>query len=88
MVAWGINTLIESNFQELFSTYHICNEESRLWHHRFGFQDIYDPYYTRLKLAWLNQEIWRREQQGLFEGLDVLIDERDERQSQFDPQDW
>jgi GNAT superfamily N-acetyltransferase len=88
MVAWGINALIESNFQALFSTYHICNEESRLWHHRFGFQDIYDSYYIRLKLAWLNQEIWRREQLGLCEGLDVLIQERDEWQSQFDPEDW
>jgi GNAT superfamily N-acetyltransferase len=88
MVAWGINALIESNFQALFSTYHICNEESRLWHRRFGFQDIYDSYYIRFKLAWLNQEIWRREQLGLCEGLDVLIQERDEWQSQFDPEDW
>jgi GNAT superfamily N-acetyltransferase len=88
MVAWGINSLIESNFQELFSIYHICNEESRLWHHRFGFQDNYDPYYLRFKLAWLTQEIWRREKLELFEGLDVLIKERDEYQSRFDPEDW
>jgi hypothetical protein len=87
MVAWGINSLIESNFQKLFSTYHICNEDSRLWHHRFGFQDNYDPYYLRFKLAWLTQEIWRREKLELFEGLDVLIKERDECQSQFDPED-
>jgi GNAT superfamily N-acetyltransferase len=88
MVDWGINSLIESNFQELFSTYHICNEESRLWHHRFGFQDNYDPYYIRFKLAWLTQEIWRRKKLELLEGLDVLIQERDECQSQFDPEDW
>jgi GNAT superfamily N-acetyltransferase len=88
MVAWGINALIEANFQALLSTYHICNEESRLWHHRFGFQDNYDPYYIRFKLAWLTQEIWRREQLGLSQGLDVLIQERDKWQSQFDPETW
>jgi GNAT superfamily N-acetyltransferase len=88
MVAWGINSLIESNFQELCSTYHICNEESRLWHHRFGFQDNYDPYYLRFKLAWLTQEIWRREKLELFEGLDILIQERDECQSLVDSEDW
>jgi Acetyltransferase (GNAT) family len=88
MVAWGMNCLRESNFQELFSTYHICNEESRLWHHKLGFQDIYDPYYIRLKSSWLRQEIWRREKLELVEGLDVLIRERDQWQSQVDPEDW
>lgn len=87
MVTLGMNNLIESNFQALFSTYHICNEGSRLWHHKMGFQDIYDPYYIRLKSSWLNQEIWRKEKLGLGEGLDALIQERDEWQSQLDPED-
>ncbi len=88
MVIWGINTLMESNFQELFSTYHICNEDSCQWHHKFGFQDIYDSYYIRSKLAWFNQEIWRREKLELFEGLDALIQEREDWQSRFDPEDY
>jgi len=87
MVSWGMNCLIESNLQELFSTYHICNQESRLWHHKFGFRDIYDPYYIRLKFSWLNQEIWRMETLGLAEGVDDLIEERDEWESQLDPED-
>jgi hypothetical protein len=87
MVACGMNCLIESDFQELFSAYHICNKESRLWHHKFGFQDIYDPFYIRLRSAWLNQEIWRREKLGIVEGLDALIKEHHEWKSQLDPED-
>ncbi|MGB8703324.1 MAG: GNAT family N-acetyltransferase [Thermosynechococcaceae cyanobacterium] len=87
MVTWGINGLSKPNFSALFSTYHICNEESRLWHHHFGFQDIYDPYVLRLKSSWLTQEIWRKEKLGLFEGLDALITERDHCQSQLKPED-
>lgn len=88
MVSWGMNCLIESKFQELFSAYHICNTESRQWHHRFGFQDIYDHFYIRLKLAWYNHEIWRREKLELLDGIDTLINERDEWQSQVDPEHW
>jgi GNAT superfamily N-acetyltransferase len=88
MVGWGVNTLLKSNFQELFSTYHICNEESRQWHHRFGFQDVYDRFYIRLKVAWYNNEISRREQLGLLEGIDVLMRERDEWQSQVAEDDY
>lgn len=88
MVSWGINHLIETGFEELFSAYHICNEVSRQWHHQFGFQDIYDPFYVRFKVSWLKQEIWRREQLRLMEGIDALIKERDEWQSWIDPEHW
>jgi hypothetical protein len=88
MLNWGVNCLLESDFQELFSTYHICNEESRQWHHQFGFQDVYDRFYIRLKVAWYNNEIWRREQLGLLEGIDILMKERDEWQSQVAEDDY
>jgi hypothetical protein len=88
MVTWGMNTLIELGFQELFSTYHVCNDPSRQWHHRFGFQDIYDPYYIRHKFAWLEHEIWRREKIGLDKGIDSLIKEQDQWRSLLELEDW
>jgi GNAT superfamily N-acetyltransferase len=87
MVSWGINRLIETEFHELFSTYHICNRQSRQWHHKIGFQDVYDPYYIRLKLGWLNHEIWRRQKLGVLTGLEALIQEREQWQSRLEPDD-
>jgi GNAT superfamily N-acetyltransferase len=87
MVSWGINRLIETEFHELFSTYHICNQQSRQWHHKIGFQDVYDPHYIRLKLGWLNHEIWRRQKLGALTGLKDLIQEQAQWQSQLEPDD-
>jgi GNAT superfamily N-acetyltransferase len=87
MVGWGINYLLGANFQELFSAYHICNEQSRQWHHRFGFQDIYDRFYIRLKVAWFNYEIHRRKQLGLLDGMDILTQKREEWKSKVDPEE-
>lgn len=84
MVLSGIDNLRSANFKELFSTYHICNQESRQWHHSFGFQDVYDAYYARLRLGWLHREICRREKLGVVKGVDVLMKERDQWQSQLD----
>ena len=84
MVISGINSLRSAKFNELFSTYHICNQESQQWHHTFGFQDVYDAYYVRLRLGWLQREIWRREKLALMKGSDALIKERDQWQSQLD----
>jgi len=42
-----------------------------------GFVDVYDQMYIRLKYAWYRNEIWRREQMGLMEGLDALVAKRD-----------
>ncbi|MEM9905901.1 MAG: GNAT family N-acetyltransferase [Cyanobacteria bacterium P01_D01_bin.44] len=84
MVSWGMSRLIETEFHELFSTYHICNHQSRQWHHKFGFQDIYDPYYIRLRLGWLNNEIWRKEKLGELTGLAALLQEQSQWQSQIE----
>ncbi len=84
MVLSGIDHLRSANFNELFSTYHICNQGSRQWHHKFGFQDIYDAYYVRIRLGWLQREIWRREKLGDLEKLDFLIKEQDQWQAQLD----
>jgi hypothetical protein len=85
MVDWGINCLIETNLMELFSAYHICNDRSRLWHHKYGFEDVYNPFYIRLKYGWLKQEIWRREKLGLEIG--TLPQERDEWESKLDAEE-
>jgi GNAT superfamily N-acetyltransferase len=77
MLNWAIDRLLESGFQTLSSRYHICNEPSRLWHHRYGFEDEYDWYYARLKVGWYRSKIWRREKLGLMDELDDLKQERD-----------
>lgn len=87
MVNWGINHLINSKFQELVSTYHICNDPSRQWHHKIGFQDIYNAYYIRLKLAWLNHEILRRQKIGALTGLEALMQEREQWKSRLEAED-
>jgi GNAT superfamily N-acetyltransferase len=88
MVSRGINHLIETNFHELVSTYHICNCQSRQWHHKIGFQDVYDIYYIKLKLGWLNHEIFRRQKLGVLIGLEALIQEREDWQSRLELNDW
>jgi GNAT superfamily N-acetyltransferase len=87
LLNWAIDRLIESGFPTLSSSYHICNEPSRRWHHRHGFEDEYDWYYARLKVGWYDMEIWRREQLGLTAGLDDLRRERDRWATQVDPAD-
>jgi GNAT superfamily N-acetyltransferase len=77
MVATAVNDLHAAGIATLTSTYHICNEDSRRWHHAFGFVDVYDQMYIRLKYAWYRNEIWRREKLGLMEGLDALVAKRD-----------
>jgi GNAT superfamily N-acetyltransferase len=87
MLAWGCDQLIESGFQELSSAYHVCNDLSRIWHHQQGFQDMYDSYYSRMKVRWYEHEIWRREKLGMDVGLAVLQQERDMWESRIDPED-
>ena len=69
---------------DLFSAYHVCNHQSRQWHHKLGFQDVYDPYYIRIRWGWLKHEIWRREKLGMSIGLDDLRQERDKWESQLE----
>lgn len=78
MLSWGINHLLTTDAKDLFSTYHVCNRQSRQWHHKFGFQDIYDAHYRRLKIAWLDNEIWRREKLETSTELDALTQEREQ----------
>lgn len=84
MVHWGMNHLTKTEAPKLSSAYHICNHQSRQWHHKLGFQDVYDPYYIRIRWGWLKHEIWRREKLGMLIGLDDLRQERDRWESQLE----
>jgi GNAT superfamily N-acetyltransferase len=84
MVATAVNHLAVLGVETLSSAYHICNESSRNWHHLFGFMDVYDQMYIRLKYAWYRNEVWRRDKLGLFDGLDALKAERDFWLAQLD----
>jgi GNAT superfamily N-acetyltransferase len=86
MLDWAIASLIESGFQTLSSTYHICNEQSRRWYHRHGFEDEYDWYYAKMKVSWYRSEIHRREKLRLLEGL-VDLERECDRWAAMVPED-
>ncbi len=77
MVSLAVNKLYERGVREVYSAYHIGNEVSRQWHHSFGFQDIYDRFYIRIKYAWLQHEIWRCQRLNLKDKIDKLRQEKD-----------
>ncbi len=86
-----VTSLLESGVQTLSSSYHICNEQSRQWYHRHGFEDQYDWFYAKLKVSWYRSEIRRRETLGLTEGLADLEQERDRWAAlvkELSPEDW
>lgn len=88
MVAVAVNPLFVAGVRELYSSYHICNQDSQKWHHSFGFETIYDPFYIRLKLAWCRHEIGRHEKLGLQDKVNELTKEKDfwHRQLEKQPQ--
>ncbi len=83
MVAFSVNQLYHNGIQELYSSYHVCNEISRNWHHKFGFKDIYCQFYIRLKHAWFKHEIWRHQKLGLEQPIPELIQGKDYWYSQL-----
>jgi GNAT superfamily N-acetyltransferase len=88
LVSWAVNQLYEDGIEELYSNYHICNDDSRKWHHAFGFEDIYDQFYIRLKYAWCKQEIRRYQQLGREDQVKVLTTERDYWHAQIKDDRW
>ncbi len=87
MVAHAANILYDEGVQTLYSAYHICNEGSHDWQHSYGFLEIPDQFYCRLKYAWFRHEIWRREKLGIEEGVCELETERDRWYEQL-TDDW
>lgn len=87
MVSNVVNYLHGQAVKELFSDYHICNEASRSWHHRFGFKDVFDQLYIRLKYSWLKHEIWRHQKLGLTNKIESLEEQMNWWYSQLE-EDW
>jgi GNAT superfamily N-acetyltransferase len=77
MVATAINSLYADGIRDLRSGYHICNNLSRAWHHKFGFEDIPEYFYCKLKSAWYRHQIWRWEKLGVIEQLEDLRTEKE-----------
>jgi GNAT superfamily N-acetyltransferase len=77
MVASAINSLYADGISELRSGYHICNEGSRAWHCKLGFEDIPEYLYCRFQYSWYGHEIWRREELGQIDRLEELRTEKD-----------
>jgi len=64
MVSAAINELHELGEETLTSRYHIGNEQSMVWHQRFGFVEAPDLERARLYLQRAKVELWRREKIG------------------------
>ena len=77
MVASAANSLYAEGVRDLRCGYHICNERSRAWQHKFGFEEIPEYFYCKLKSSWYRHEIWRREALGQIEQLEELGTEKD-----------
>lgn len=77
MLHYGIRHLIQDNYQQLNSRYHICNHHSRQFYHELGFTDIVEPHYLRIKIGYLRHEIWRRKKLNM-NGLDPLHTEQEQ----------
>lgn len=84
MLNHGIHHLSQANFKKLFSSYHICNNISRQWHHKQGFKDIHDLYYLQIKVGWLNNEVWRREKLKPQANLDELRKKQEHFQTKLE----
>lgn len=64
LVSQVLNELHTAGETRLTSQYHIGNDESRLWHQRFGFIEEPDLKRARLYRMCARHELWRREQIG------------------------
>lgn len=64
MVSTAINELHELGEKALTSKYHIGNEQSMIWHQRFGFVEELDLRRARLYMQQARTELWRREKIG------------------------
>ncbi len=76
----SICTLAQQGYSQLTSRYHICNHHSRQFYHKLGFQDVCDRYYLRTYTAWLGNEIYRREQLRMLDGIEALKQEQNQLQ--------
>lgn len=78
LVGAAMNALHSAGAQELTSRYLLGNQESRAWHHHFGFVDQPDVLLARLHYFHVLDELERRTRAGETGGaeMDALIAER------------
>lgn len=57
--------------------YFALNQASQDWHHAFGFEDVYDQYFIRMKYGWYRREIHRLKALGVTGNLAALQQECD-----------
>jgi GNAT superfamily N-acetyltransferase len=75
MVTKAANILYKNGVRELRCAHHICNEQSRDWQHKYGFEIIPDQFYCRLKYSFYRHEVWRHEKLvAIADGANEVID--------------
>lgn len=72
MIATAANELLSSGTRTIVSRYHVCNEVSRRWHTKFGFKEVPDQFYIRMKYSWYKNEVWRHKKLGITAKLEEL----------------
>jgi GNAT superfamily N-acetyltransferase len=98
MVTKAGNILYQNGVRELRCAHHICNEQSRDWQHKYGFEIIPDQFYCRLKYSFYRHEVWQQEKlasraaidqsnSSVSKNLEELRQERDLWHEQIDD-DW
>jgi RimJ/RimL family protein N-acetyltransferase len=95
MVTKATNILYNNGVRELRCAHHICNEQSRDWQHKYGFEIIPDQFYCRLKYSFYRHEVWRHEKMAETQqsqcvnskNLEELRQERDRWYEQIED-DW
>lgn len=80
----SVHTLIQQGYLQLTSQYHICNHHSRQFYHKLGFQDVCDRYYLRTYVAWLGNEIYRRENLKMIDGIEKMRQEQKQLQEKLE----
>ena len=79
-----IHALARQGHSQLTSRYHICNYHSRQFYHKIGFQDVCDRYYLRTYIAWLRNNIHRRETLKMLDSIEEMRQEQKQLQEKLE----
>ncbi len=78
------HTLSKQGYSQLASRYHICNFQSRQFYHKLGFQDVRDRYTLPTYIAWLRNEIHRKESLKMLDGIEEMKQEQKQLRNKLD----
>ena len=85
IIHYSLRILQQLGYSQLTSRYHICNHQSRNFYHKLGFEDVKgDRYSLQTYIAWLGNEIWRRENLQMLDGLKAMKQEQNQLRAELE----